>query len=250
MNKEIKKVNKVSAVQKALENLRKYIENTNIKILPSEDEISQSLGVSRLTLREAITILEKEGVVSRIQGKGTLVNSFITKLDNRIDTGSDVEGALEKHGYNVRFEVLNLEYKIASEYERAQMGIDDGDEILIIEKVLYADDTPIAVYIDRIPKKYLKSLDFDKDYFKPSIFPIIENLCGLYISHDVVKIKASSCSTKLSKIFSIEENTPLISFDVYEYARDGIVIMYNTEYYTGEFVDFTICRNVAYKSWS
>lgn len=250
MNKEIKKVNKVSAVQKALENLRRYIENTNIKTLPSEDEIAQSLGVSRLTLREAITILEKEGVVSRVQGKGTLVNSFVTKLNNRIDTGSDVEGALEKHGYNVKFEVSNLEYKIASEYERTQMGIDEGDELLIIEKTLYADETPIAVYIDRIPKKYLRTLDFDRTYFEPSIFPIIENLCGLNITHDVVKIKASSCSKKLSEIFNIEEKTPLISFDVFEYTREGIVIMYNTEYYTGEFVDFTVCRNVAYKSWS
>lgn len=250
MNKEIKKVNKVSAVQKALENLRKYIENNNIKTLPSEDDISKSLGVSRLTLREAITILEKEGVVSRIQGKGTLVNSFITKLDNRIDTGSDIEGALEKNGYNVKFEVLDLEYKIASEYEQDQMGLDDGEEILVIEKVLYADDTPISVYIDRMPKKYLKSYDFEKDYFKPSIFPIVESLCGMNISHDVVKIKAYSCNEKLSKIFNIEANAPLISFDVFEYTRDGIVIMYNTEYYTGEYVDFTICRNVAYKSWS
>jgi GntR family transcriptional regulator len=250
MNKEIQKVNKVSAVQKALENLRKYIEHSNMKNLPSEEEIAISLGVSRLTLREAITILEKEGVVSRIQGKGTLVNRFITKFDNRIDTGSDIEGALKKHGYEVRFEVLSLEYKKASEYELVQMDISDGEEILVVEKVLYADDTPIAVYIDRVPKKHLKFYDFDKDYFEPTIFPIIESLCGLNISHDVVKIKAFSCDEKLSKIFDININTPLISFDVFEYSKDGIIIMYNTEYYTGEFVDFTICRNVAYKSWS
>ena len=250
MNKEIQKVNKVSAVQMALENLRKYIEHSNMKNLPSEEEIAISLGVSRLTLREAITILEKEGVVSRIQGKGTLVNRFITKFDNRIDTGSDIEGALKKHGYEVRFEVLSLEYKKASEYELVQMDISDGEEILVVEKVLYADDTPIAVYIDRVPKKHLKFYDFDKDYFEPSIFPIIESLCGLNISHDVVKIKAFSCDEKLSKIFDININTPLISFDVFEYSKDGTIIMYNTEYYTGEFVDFTICRNVAYKSWS
>lgn len=250
MNNGIKKVNKVSAVQKALENIRKYIEESSIKILPSEDEISQSLGVSRLTVREAITVLEKEGVVSRVQGKGTLVNSFVTKLDNRIDSGSDIEGALKKHGYDVRFEVLSLEYKIASEYEQAQMGIDDEGEILVIEKVLYANDKPVAVYIDRIPKNNLKSIDFSKDDFIPTIFPIVERLCGLNISHDVVKIKATGCNEKLSKIFDLKLDTPLISFEVLEYTREGAVVMYNTEHYTGEFVDFTICRNVAYKAWS
>ena len=251
MNKNIKKVNKVSAVQKSLENLRKYIEESNINILPSEDEIAKDLGVSRLTLRESITILEKEGLVSRVQGKGTLVNSFVTKLDNRIDSGRDVEGALRRHGHKVRFEVISLYYKSASEYEKLQMGIekdDEVDEILVIEKVLYASEEPVAVYIDRIPKKNLKTIfDFDKDYFKPSIFPIVEKLCDLNISYDVVKIIPCACDKKLSKIFNLKINTPLITFDVLEYTRDGVVVMYNTEYYTGKMVDFTICRNVAYR---
>ncbi|MGL5330809.1 MAG: GntR family transcriptional regulator [Peptostreptococcaceae bacterium] len=252
MYKEIKKVNKESAVQKALDNLRRYIENSNVKVLPSEDELSKSLGISRLTLREAITILEIEGVVSRVQGKGTMVNSFITKLNNRIDTGSDIEGSLKKHGHNAKFEVISMEYKIASKYERVQMGIDEGEEILVVEKVLYADEKPVSVYIDRIPRRYLKTCEFnfDKDYFKPTIFPIVEKITGFNISHDVIKIKTSVSDEKLSEIFDIEKNTPLITFDVLEYSKDGIVIMYNTEYYTGEFVDFTICRNVAYKYWS
>ena len=250
MNNDIKRVNKVSAVQNALENLRKYIKDSNVKTLPSENEISQSLGVSRLTLREAIIILEKEGVVSRIQGKGTLVNTFVTKLDNRVDTGNNIEDILKKYGYDIKFEVLSVEYKIASEYEQIEMGINDTDEVLVIEKVLYANDKSVAIYVDRIPKKYLKTFNFEKDYFNLAILKIIDEIIELKISHDVIKIKAVACDKRRAKLFSIKENTPLISFDILEYNRDGLVVMYNTEYYTGEFVDFTICRNVAYKAWS
>lgn len=250
MNKKIKKVNKVSAVQKALENLRKYIDESNISVLPSEDEIANALGVSRLTLRESITILEKEGLVSRIQGKGTLINSFVTKLDNRIDSGSDVEGALRRHGHEVKFNVVNLYYKAANEYEKLQMQIEENnnDEILVIEKVLYASDEPVALYIDRIPVKNLKTdFKFNNEYFEPTIFPIVEKICDLSITHDVVKIIPFSCDEELSKVFNLKVNTPLITFDVLEYTRDGVVAMYNTEYYTGKMIDFTICRNVAYR---
>lgn len=250
MKDDIKKVNKVSAVQNALENLRKYIKDSNVKILPSESEISKSLGVSRLTLREAIIILEKEGLVSRIQGKGTLVNTFVTKLDNRLDTGNRIEDVLKNNGYDIRFEVFNVEYKIASKYEQIEMGINENDEILVIEKLLYANDKLVALYVDRIPKKFLKTFNFEADYFKSTIFQIIDKITGLKISHDVIKIKAVACDKKQAQLFNIEENTPLISFDILEYNRDGLVVMYNTEYYTDEPVDFTICRNVAYKAWS
>ena len=248
MTNDIKKVNKVSAVQNALENLRNYIKDNNVKNLPSEDEIAQSLGVSRATLREAIVILEKEGLVSRIQGKGTLVNTFVTKLDNRVDTGNNIEVVLKRQGYNVRFEILSVDYRIASEYEQIEMGINDGDEILVVEKILYANDKPVALYVDRIARKCLKTFNFERDYISSDIFQTIDKITGLKISHDVIKIKALGCDKRQAKLFNIEENIPLISFDILEYDRKGLVVMYNTEYYTGELVDFTICRNVAYKA--
>ena len=249
MTNDIKKVNKVSAVQNALENLRKYIKDNNIKNLPSEDEISQSLGVSRSTLREAIVILEKEGVVSRIQGKGTLVNTFITKLENRIDTGNNIETVLKRQGYDVRFEVLSADYRIASKYEKIEMGINDRDEILVVEKLLYANNEPVALYVERIAKKHLKTFDLKEGYFSSDIFKTIDKITGLKISHDVIKIKALVCDKKQSKLFNAEKSIPLMSFDILEYDRRGLIVMYNTQYYTCDFVDFTICRNIAYTAW-
>lgn len=248
MNKKIKRINKVSAVQKGLESLREFIKNTDVNILPSEDELSQSLGVSRLTVREVVTILEREGVVSRVQGKGTLINSFATKLENRIDFGSDIEGCLRRNGLDVEFEMISMESRPATPNEVVLMELESGDTILEIKKVLRGNGQAEALYIDRIPEKYMKTKDFTIEDFKPSIFPIVEDLCNCTITHDVVNIYPYVADETLSKIFNVPENSPIQGFEVFEYTSEGIPIMYNTEYYSGRFIRFTLCRNVAYKA--
>lgn len=244
----IRKVNKMTTVQRTLENLREYIKGTKSAVLPNEDELSNQLGVSRLTVREAITVLEREGVVSRIQGKGTMINSFVTKLENRIDLGSDIEGCLRDHGYEVKFEVIDFKFRKATDSEILKLDIDPGDEVLVVKKLLYANDIVAALYIDRIPEKLLKSKDFTSEDFEPSIFSVVENLCQCNIKHDVMEMYPSLTDEYLSNVFKTAVGTPLICFDVLEYTRDSVAIMYNTEYYTGKFIKFTLCRNVAYKA--
>lgn len=245
---KIKRINKVTAVQKALENLREYIKNTENKFLPSEDDLSNSLGVSRLTVREAITVLEREGIVSRIQGKGTLINSFITKLENRIDFGSDIEGCLKENGYDVHFEVEYMKYRTGNENEIIKMNLSPGDTILEVKKLLYANKEVAAVYVDRIPEKLLEIKDFSKEDLIPSIFPTVENLCQCSITHDVVHIYPCVANKDLSVDFNVSLNAPILGFEVFEYTSQGDIVMYNTEYYTDKFIRFTLCRNVAYKA--
>jgi GntR family transcriptional regulator len=244
----IRKVSKMTTVQKTLENLREYIKSTKSPVLPNEDDLSNQLGVSRLTVREAITVLEREGVVSRVQGKGTMINSFVTKLENRIDLGSDIEGCLREHGYEVAFKVVNFEFREATGVEVLNLELEEGDKILVVKKLLYANDMVAAVYIDRIPEKLLKSKDFTEEDFEPTIFPIVENLCQCSITHDVLEMYPSVTDEELSDLFKVQTNTPLLCFNVLEYTRDSVALMYNTEYYTGKFIRFTLCRNVAYKA--
>lgn len=69
--------NKRNLSQKVAEILRERIEKKHIyqfgEKLPNENELSEELGVSRTTLREAIRILVSEGVLVVQRGKGTFV---------------------------------------------------------------------------------------------------------------------------------------------------------------------------------
>lgn len=52
-------------------------------ILPSENQISQSIGVARNTVRQAFADLEKSGLVKRVRGKGTVVSPYENKSNSQ-----------------------------------------------------------------------------------------------------------------------------------------------------------------------
>ncbi len=246
-NIQIKKVNKITTVQKILESLREFIKNTQNPILPNETELSNQLGVSRLTVREAVTVLESEGLVSRIQGRGTLINSFATKLENRIDLGGDIESCLKDNGYLVYFRVLDFQFRKADDMESEKLNLDSGESILEVKKLLYANHEVAAVYIDRIPERLLKSKDFTGEDLEPTIFPTIEKLCESVITNEVLEMFPYISGEELGDLFKVSASTPLLAFHVLEYTEKNIPLMFNTEYYTDKFIRFTLCRNIAYK---
>ena len=64
--------------------------------LPSEFELSKSLGVSRATLREALRLLEEENVIVRRHGVGTFVNPkplFTSGIEHLSSISSMIEAA-------------------------------------------------------------------------------------------------------------------------------------------------------------
>ena len=81
--------------------LLKYIKTNNMKVgdrLPSENELSSMLGVSRLTLREAINTLKHVGVVYSVQGKGTFVSCNLDQISDTLNTNLGVTEMIEASG--------------------------------------------------------------------------------------------------------------------------------------------------------
>lgn len=75
--------------------------------MPSEHEIARQFGLSRQTVRQALSELEKEGVLFRLQGKGTFVAQMIRMITTHIsdyifpDIVRGTESALRRRGYGL-----------------------------------------------------------------------------------------------------------------------------------------------------
>lgn len=66
--------------------------------LPSEEELCRLLGVSRATVREALSILCREGFVSKRHGIGNLVNRSVLDTPMRFDLERGLVGCLKTRG--------------------------------------------------------------------------------------------------------------------------------------------------------
>ena len=68
------------------ESLRERILDSTYKVhqqLPSESEMSALFGVSRITVRQALSDLQKEGLIFKIPGKGCLLYTSPSPRDQR-----------------------------------------------------------------------------------------------------------------------------------------------------------------------
>ncbi|BCV21462.1 GntR family transcriptional regulator [Moorella sp. Hama-1] len=247
--KSIRRVKKQTAVQEALEILRDIVASLDIDRdprLPSEEELATQLGISRLTVREALTVLEREGIIARVQGRGTVVNPFARRLTSRIDSAREIGKFIEENGYTVSIDEVKSLWKKASDNEAIKLGINPGEEILVVEKRFLADGNPAAFCIDRIPKVLFRDLNFSVRDLAASIFSFTEHQCNCQLTHDVIEIIPMVADAKLMKLLQVNPGTPLLCLDAVEYAEDGQAVMYNSEYYLDQFIRFTLCRNVAY----
>lgn len=76
--KTLRPIAKGSLVDTALESIRSAIENGHWKVgerLPVEAQLSESLGISRNTVREAVRVLVHVGILETRQGDGTYVRA-------------------------------------------------------------------------------------------------------------------------------------------------------------------------------
>lgn len=107
-------------------------------LLPTETEFEKMFDVSKITIRKAIELLEKDGYVSKQSGKGTTVisNSIYNKLSNSYSFAN----LLKKQGYqvskeNTKFEYIDLE-------PQHELYPHFGNKTLQITRIYYLDGQP------------------------------------------------------------------------------------------------------------
>ena len=127
--------------------------------LPTEGELATRFGVSRATVREAVTSLVEAGYVTRRHGSGSYVSErrrMPHGLDSTLSYLAMIESAGVRAGMRVLDAVLEQSSKIDSPLQLSQ-----GDTVLAVERVRTADDQPVIYSRDRIPARLLKA-DYDR----------------------------------------------------------------------------------------
>ncbi|MBA3413717.1 MAG: GntR family transcriptional regulator, partial [Chloroflexia bacterium] len=118
----------------------------------SEAELERSHGVSRITVRQAITALVQEGELYRVPGKGTYVAApKVAPL-----------AAFTSFSENMRAQGLTPSYRLieATSVEpsatvRGELRLGEHERVLRIERLLLADGVPLGLQVGCYPERLL-----------------------------------------------------------------------------------------------
>ena len=123
--------------------------------VPSERELCESFGVSRMTVRQAIDTLVVDGVLERQQGRGTFVAP--PKLDLQVRLTSFSE-EMRRRGMEPGAVFLTAETVPAADAVAAALEIDAGDDVHHLRRLLTADSVPMAIEENWVPAGLLPDL--------------------------------------------------------------------------------------------
>jgi DNA-binding GntR family transcriptional regulator len=135
--------------------LEQMIESGQLPVgsrLENELDLSDQLGVSRPTMRRAISYLVERGLLVRRRGVGTQVVQ--PKVRRPVELSS-LHDDLSKTGRTPRTEVLGFEVRPVTDVMAHALGVADGTLATHLERLRYADDEPLAIMRNVVPTSVL-----------------------------------------------------------------------------------------------
>lgn len=111
--------------------------------VPSENELSTQFGASRMTIRNAVKALERDGVLHAVQGLGTFVSAPITH--ETVFRLTDIRDDIISRGGTHRMDIVVRERRPASAAECVELRLLAKAELLHTVIVHFDGDTPVQV---------------------------------------------------------------------------------------------------------
>ena len=143
---------------------------------PTEAELISHYGVSRPTVRQAVGALADDGLVVRTRGKGTEVVS--TPVEQSLPGAYSMAKAISASGHTERSRVLVAARTPAPAEVAVRLGLDEGTEVVHVERLRLADDEPLAVDRSWFPVPVADAL-LALDLTSGSLYDMIAEATGL-----------------------------------------------------------------------
>jgi len=127
--------------------------------LPSEAQLCARFGVSRMTVRQALGELERDGSIERSQGRGTLV--AVRPMHRVPGVFLSFSEEMERRGLKPSSRLISAGLEHARPTEVADLRLGHQDRVVRIVRVRLADGVPVALEDAALPERYTFVLDAD-----------------------------------------------------------------------------------------
>ncbi|SDK68638.1 transcriptional regulator, GntR family [Methylophilus rhizosphaerae] len=216
------------------ETLRERILNGSYKVhaqLPSESEISTQFKVSRITVRQALNDLQKEGLIFKIPGKGTFVAK--PKAFQQLTQLEGFAEAMLPMGYEIYNKVISHKFIPASPTVAEKLGLAVGQTVTEIKRVRFLNREPVSVEITYLPEAIGEKLR-KADLASRDIFLVMENDYGIALGHADLQIDAMLADPQLALHLAIPEGTALLRLERLTHTADGQPLDFEYLYFRGD----------------
>ena len=188
--------------------------------LPSEAELGDQFGISRIVVREALADLVRNNLIYKIKGRGAFVSAR-ERDEDFVSTVLGFSDEMERKGRSVRTQILTQELRAPTEQEASALGLTDADAQVVALKRLRSVDGELRLLVETVvpadlaPGLHRTRLD-DR-----SLYDVLRRQYGLRLVRaerwiDAVLPDAATC-----KLLDLPQPEPLLRIESIAYGANG-----------------------------
>jgi GntR family transcriptional regulator len=206
--------------------------------IPTEPELCEQFGVSRVTVREAVRSLVESGFLHRVQGSGTYV-AFRPSVRHTLERNLSYSAMIEEAGLAFRLRMLSLERGEPSDVEAATLGLGADQQVARVHRVRCADDRPVVLSVDAIPGHLVEHVP--DEGFEGSLYRLLESQ-GSNVAHGEATLRPVLAESQQAQHLDIEVGSPLLQIRQLDWTETGKPAMFSLEWHVPGMFELTILR--------
>jgi GntR family transcriptional regulator len=175
--------------------------------LPSERDIAQLAGISRMTARQSLTYLAERGAIDIRQGVGTFVAHPKLTSDPLHLLGFTEE--MMAIGGSVSSTVLGQEVVPAPPSVATALQVDPGEPVVRIQRLRSLNDTPMLLETSFFPHRLCIGLE-SIDLSHRSLYATLDLDYGVRLTHAQQSVEAIAANTTESALFDLDKGAPML----------------------------------------
>jgi GntR family transcriptional regulator len=186
--------------------------------IQSEREFSEDLGVSRMTVRKAITELVNEGLLERRHGSGT----YVAKPKFTYEANEMVEyvQAMQQRNLSTASQLLEFSEMVASRRLADILKIEIGNPIYRVVVLRFANRVPVILERDFFPCVHFPKLE-EWDLEKSSTLDLLTSVYGIKPGRISQTVEAVTAVDTVAQQLRVEEGFPLLMLSRIIYSEES-----------------------------
>jgi GntR family transcriptional regulator len=209
--------------------------------LPSEAELSATFNISRPSLREALKLLEQEGLISTRHGLGRFLSAAAAlQVERPITAYESITSMLRELGFKPETRVISIGEEPADKDVARSLRCRAGAPVLRLERLRHQAGQPLVYRVEFLRRDSLPE-GFDKAAAKASLNELLER-AGRRPRMSSASVSAVDLPPRVARLLGRKHRRPWLLITETCFTDRGEPVIFARDYHRGDAFSFNFSR--------
>jgi GntR family transcriptional regulator len=204
--------------------------------LPSENQLLKRFNVSRSTVRNALSLLEREGLIYRQKGKGSFI--AVRRVEHELTQLVSTTEDMRRRGWDLTTRVIGIKRLTPVSKIAEALELSLGGSVYQLIRLRIVKGKPLSLQTAYLPEQLYPGLD--EHDLSASLFYLSENVYQHRYWTGRQVLRARAATREEAALLKIHSGAPVMYAERVTYSVKGTPIEYLEAIWRGDRYDFAV----------